>query len=164
MFVFGEILSFETEDVDISPDSPVFVLFRISGNTKNESTIPTKGIKVKQENTAKAVFLINRPFTQIQGSRMLLQLVQYTGTEKQKLIGYGFCDLDIDKGRYSRTVRIPLWHPRSKHFIRNEVCGVISPLSDINVVELPQHVDRKTVQTTAVIGEIVINIQKTGYN
>lgn len=167
MFVFGELVAFETEDVSTSADSPIFVMYKMSGKTSTECTVPTRGVQMKESSPSKrpkTIFLINRPFTQIHGQRMLIQLIQYTGNEKQKLIGYGYCDLEVDKGCNSRAVRVPLWHPRSQHHIRNEICGVISPLADFNVVELPQQVNRKALKTTAVIGELVINIQKSGYN
>lgn len=165
--MFGQIVSFETEDMAISPNSPLFVMYKVSGKTPLEMTVPTKGhlVKDKEGTARKNVFPIHRPFTRIHGQRLLLQIVQCKGGEcNQKLIGYGYCDLEIDPGSRARRIDVQLWHPKSDHAIRNKLCGVMSPLSDINIVDLSTDIERASIETAAAIGKLHIHIQRSGYN
>ena len=168
MFIFGEIVSFETPQLDTPDEACVFVLYNVSGRN-SETTLASRGVVMEGMNKSgrrikKKVFGFNRPITQTYGQRMFVQVVLNYAECKQRLLGYGFCDLEIDKGKHSRNIEVVLWRPRTKHQTRNEFAGVLTPLSDPALVELPANVDRKVVSSNTELGKVLIHIQRSGYN
>ena len=166
MFIFGEIVSFETPAHDSSVDehSSIFIVFSACGRTQ-ERTVQTRGaiVKTPEEPSPKKVFCFNRPITQLRGQRLIVQVIQCLWKGGQSLVGYGFCDLDLNVNEYFREILVPLWRPISTTDYRDQACGVYTPLSDPEIVTLPPYVDRKSLQTVNELGRVRIHIQRTGY-
>ena len=168
MLIFGEIVSFETPMTDSSVDdqSAIFILFNAPGRGA-ESTVVSHGIsgRVAVGTTihSKRVFVFNRPITHMEGQRLVLQVIQSMWTGGQKIIGYGYCDLELNKGSNSRDFEVVLWRPKAPDERRNELCGTFSPLSDPELVTLPACVDRSSFETVSHLGRVKIHIQRSGY-
>jgi hypothetical protein len=166
MFIFGEIVSFETpaHDSSVNQHSSIFIVFSVSGKAE-ERTVISRGaiVKTPEEPIPKKVFCFNRPITQLNGQRLLVQVIQCLWKGGQSLVGYGFCDLDLNSNEYFREISVPLWRPKSPTEFRDRECGVYTPLSDPEIVTLPPYVDRKNLETVNELGRVRIHIQKTGY-
>lgn len=166
MYVFGEILSFETpaHDSSIDEHSSIFIVFSVSGRSE-ERTVISRGaiVKTPQEPSPKKVFCFNRPIIQLRGQRLIVQVIQCLWKGGQALVGYGFCDLDMNANEFFREISVPLWRPKPAIEFRDRSCGVYTPLSDPEIVTLPTYVDRKNLETTNELGRVRIHIQRSGY-
>jgi hypothetical protein len=167
MLVFGEIISFEVplSDGSIDVNSYLTIIFSVPGRP-SESTLcsrgavmhPTKGLLPFK------AFVFNRPITQLQGQRLILQVVQRLWSGSQRLIGYGFCDLDVGPGREARDIFVPLWKPKTEDDSTNELCGTFADLADPTIATLPEYVDRRSLETRTQQGRVRIRIQRSGYS
>ena len=164
--IFGQIVSFETplEDKTIDENSSIFVVFNLPGRTP-ESTPVTRGTIVRSilNHGPLKMFVFNRPITQLEGQRLILQVFQCLWTGAQRLVGYGFCDLDLPPGNSSRIIRVPLWKPRTNQDERDSTCGTVSPLYDPEVVTFPDYVNRKELELVSQLGRVKIHIQRCEY-
>ncbi len=165
MLVFGAICSFETipsRSRDISSDASLFVIFNVDGRYP-ETTLPARGFRVNQGLwKTQHVFSFNRPITQTHGDRMFFQVVQ-TDASKQKLIGYGYCDLVIEPGDSSRVIDVLLWRPRSKSSW-GEFFGFMNPLVEPGIIEFPSSIDKRDMESVTVNGRLKVYIQICGYH
>ena len=167
MTVFGEIVCFEM-DQDISePDSTVFALFKVKGRLP-EVTLVTRGIVVDKpcdgKATRKKVYLFHRPTTQANGQRMFFQLIQNFSDGTQKLLGYGYCDMDIEAGLSSRTVAVRLWGPRSETAKPDWLDDVTSSSDDSSSAGVPASVEQAKLSAVSEVGKLIIHIQRPGYH
>ena len=167
MLVFGEIRSFETpaSDTSIDENSSMFVVYYVAGRPP-DSTVASRAAVITPKTAAikpYKSFLFNRPITQLQGQRLILQVIQTKWTGAQILVGYGYCDLDIAPNSHTRIISVPLWRPRTNNEDRDRLCGTFSPLSDVSVVTLPDYVDPKDLEIESQLGRVVIHIQRSEY-
>ena len=165
MLVFGEIRFFETphHDSRISENSRICVIFSGPQGIR-EATLLSRGIVITEKcGTKKKVFAFNRPFTRNDDQRLVMQVIQIHESGGHSLVGYGFCDLDIDSGKYSREICVSLWRPKSDSEIINKLRGTFNPLVDMNLALLPPEVNRLQLQAVASVGKVHIHIQKLAY-
>ena len=164
MLVFGEICSYETIPTrlkDLPSDASLFVVFNVDGR-EPETTLPVRGFRIsKGFMKTQQIFAFNRPITGNLGDRMFFQIV-LVQSSKQKLIGYGYSDLVIEKGKTSATIDVLLWRPKSKS-TWGEFFGFMNPLVEPGIVEFPPSIDKKDVESVTVNGKLKIYIQICGY-
>ena len=164
MLVFGEICSYETIPTrmkDLPSDASVFVVFNVDGR-EPETTLPVRGVRISHGfMKTQQVFPFNRPITGNLGDRMFVQIV-LVQSSKQRLIGYGFCDLKLKRGESSAMIDVLLWRPRSKSSW-GEFFGFMNPLVEPGIVEFPPGIDKSDVESVTVNGKLKVYIQVCGY-
>jgi hypothetical protein len=99
----------------------------------------------------------------LEGQRLVLQVYQCLWTGAQRLVGYGFCDLDLPPGNSSRIIKVPLWKPKTIHDERDRACGTISALYDPEVITFPEYVNRRELELISQLGKVKIHIQRCEY-
>jgi hypothetical protein len=165
MLIFGQLISFETpvHDTDVNISSSVVILFN-NQTADNEATIMSKGVCITDSSgSRRKVFAFNRPFTRVHGEKLIVQVIQIRSSGAQSLVGYGTCELQIDKG-YSREIQVPLWRPKPESEAINSLRGTFNPFVDLNCATLPEYVDRLRLKTRSCLGRVKIHIQKLFYN
>lgn len=167
MLVFGEILAFETpsHDSKVDESSALVVIFSSSEGTP-EATVMTRGITLPDPNGNKyKVFGFNRPFTRECGERLIFQVIQFYRSGAQSLIGYGYCDLDVELGvQVSREIKVSLWRPRSDQETINKYRGTFTPFVEPEYVTLPPEIEREKLHTVSTLGKVRIRIQRSSYH
>ena len=166
MLVFGEIMSFETPDHDSKVDesSALVVIFSSPDGTP-EATVLSRGSTVPDRNGTRSKFFgFNRPFTRTHGYRLILQVIQFYRSGAQSLIGYGYCDLDIEGESHFREITVPLWRPKSECEAANKYRGTFTPFVEPEYVTLPPEIERPKMRTVSSQGKVRINIQRLAYN
>ena len=165
MLVFGEIKSFETpfHDSHVSEYSSIVTLFN-AVDQPQEATVASRGrLIIDKAGKKLKVFGFNRPFTRNYGEKLILKVIQIHETGAQSLVGYGFCDLDINQGKYSREICVALWRPKSDCELINKLQGTFTPLVDSRLVLLPPEIDRSLLPAVASLGKVRIHIQRLAY-
>lgn len=165
MHVFGEIVSFETPvyDTCIDETASLFVIFNSPGEPR-EATILSRGTLTDgPQSKRKKVFAFQRPFTQILGNRLILEVIQCLRTGAQTLVGYGYCEMEMDPNCFSRDILVSLWRPKAPSETDNKLRGTFTPLVDSNLVTLPPCVDRSRLETVSALGKVKIHIQRLAY-
>ncbi len=164
MLVFGEICSYETIPTrlrDLPSDASLFVVFNFDGR-EPETTLPVRGIRISSGGMkTQQIFPFNRPITGNLGDRMFVQIV-LVQSSKQKLIGYGFCDLHVERGKTSAMIDVLLWRPKSTSSW-GEFFGFMNPLVEPGIVEFPRSIDKRDVESVTVNGKLKVYIQICGY-
>ena len=164
MLVFGEICSYETIPTrlrDLPSDVSLFVVFNVNGR-EAETTLPVRGIRISHGiMKSQQIFPFNRPITANLGDRMFVQIVLVQGS-KQKLIGYGFCDLNLERGKNSGMIDVLLWRPKATSSW-GEFFGFMNPLIEPGIVEFPTCIDKRDIESVTVNGKLKVYIQICGY-
>jgi hypothetical protein len=165
MLIFGEIKSFDTpwHDPNVSEYSSILILFN-SVDEGQEATVVSRGTVITDKSGRKSkMFGFNRPFTRNYGEKLILQVIQIHEDGSQSLVGYGFCDLVINQGKYSRDISVGLWRPKSENELINKLRGTFNPFVHSSLVLLPPQVDRSEMQSVASLGKVRIHIQRLAY-
>jgi len=166
MLVFCEIVAFETPHHDTKVDGSS-ALIAIFSNPEgvSEATTMSRGFTHFDRNGGKyMVFTFNRPFTRHMGERLVVQVIQFFQSGAQSLIGYGYCDLNLDVGEISRDFKVSLWRPRSESEVKNRYRGTFTPFVDAEYVTLPPEIERERLRTISSLGKVKIHLQRATYH
>ena len=158
-------MCFETPlyDTCIDETASLLVVFNTPGEPREATVLSRGAITNGPQSKRKKIFVFQRPITQVRGNRLIVEVIQCLRTGAQTLVGYGFCDMEMESNCFSREIWVPLWRPKSASETDNKLRGTFTPLVDGSLVTLPPYLDRSKFETVSALGKVKIHLQQSAY-